>query len=287
MKNINVICALWDGHSECPFLFAGEDEAGKCFESIVKKEKFREKQESESWDNYAQSFYTWYESDDYPSDRMTFEIHWYINVELIEGQSDSDSVKKNVNASTDEIAIIWHLDDVKGRAKENDIDLDDDLARQVLKLMESRHNCNYGITWDTIDSYINEVINLDFSRMKAVYSKYVTDDENIDADVLKALMKENKIDSIRVEYDDIDDDGDDDSDGPNVKIDTTTIPALPKSQTRDNIYNMAEVLTSLNVERPYYGGPGAVTFTINVNDKLIMSLDPKYHYGSSILEVEF
>lgn len=48
----------------------------------------------------------------------------------------------------DEITITWHIDDVK----EVRADLTDDQARQVLQYVDRYHDCNYGITWETLDN---------------------------------------------------------------------------------------------------------------------------------------
>ena len=53
----------------------------------------------------------------------------------------------------DQIAIIWNIDDVKGRAP----DLTDDECRQVLELVERKHDANIGVNWDVLDYWIAEV----------------------------------------------------------------------------------------------------------------------------------
>ena len=61
------------------------------------------------------------------------------------------------------IAELWHLDDVKMRAKKfaegNDnipSELTDQQAWDILKLVHSRHDCESGISWDNIDSHIEQ-----------------------------------------------------------------------------------------------------------------------------------
>lgn len=47
----------------------------------------------------------------------------------------------------DSIEVIWHIDDVK-QIRE---DLDDDQCRGVLEYAKDRHDCNNGITWETLE----------------------------------------------------------------------------------------------------------------------------------------
>jgi hypothetical protein len=68
--------------------------------------------------------------------------------------------KHNVeNANNpDYMAIWWHIDDVKSRAEEDGIKLTDDEAREILLLAKDDHDCNYGITWETFDDYIQDMV---------------------------------------------------------------------------------------------------------------------------------
>jgi hypothetical protein len=59
--------------------------------------------------------------------------------------------------SSDFISIVWSKGDVIQRAEENDIIISDDNAKEVLRLLESEHDCNIGITWDLIDYYIGKI----------------------------------------------------------------------------------------------------------------------------------
>lgn len=56
--------------------------------------------------------------------------------------------------SKDEIAIIWHIDDVKEVAP----DITDEQAREVLGLAYRYHDAEVGINWDTLRYYANEVM---------------------------------------------------------------------------------------------------------------------------------
>lgn len=50
-----------------------------------------------------------------------------------------------------EIAIKWHIEDVKMRGKQRKIELTDEQASDILQIVEKRHDCEIGISWDTID----------------------------------------------------------------------------------------------------------------------------------------
>ena len=57
----------------------------------------------------------------------------------------------------DQISIIWCVDDVIWQAKERGIKIGKKQAREVLQLLERKHDANIGINWDVIDYYIDEV----------------------------------------------------------------------------------------------------------------------------------
>jgi hypothetical protein len=46
-----------------------------------------------------------------------------------------------------QIALIWGVDDVKDRRP----DLNDEQCWQVIATVERQHDCNHGVTWDTIE----------------------------------------------------------------------------------------------------------------------------------------
>lgn len=53
--------------------------------------------------------------------------------------------------SGDAIAVVWHIDDVKSM----DENLTDDEAREILERMYHKHDATIGISWDTIDAFID------------------------------------------------------------------------------------------------------------------------------------
>ena len=53
----------------------------------------------------------------------------------------------------DEIAVTWHIEDVK----EIRPDLTDDQAREVLQQAEDRHDAGIGITWDVLEIHADDL----------------------------------------------------------------------------------------------------------------------------------
>ena len=48
-----------------------------------------------------------------------------------------------------EIAILWHIDDVKSL----DLELDDEQCREVLIRAKDKHDANQGINWNVLEHY--------------------------------------------------------------------------------------------------------------------------------------
>lgn len=55
--------------------------------------------------------------------------------------------------------IMWQTEDVIYRAKVQNIDVTEDQAREVISDLNRRADCTLGITWGTLDIYIDEVLN--------------------------------------------------------------------------------------------------------------------------------
>ena len=53
--------------------------------------------------------------------------------------------------------LIWIAEDVLGRAKDLDIKCTEDEANDILGCMESKHDATIGVTWDTIDYYLDNL----------------------------------------------------------------------------------------------------------------------------------
>lgn len=54
------------------------------------------------------------------------------------------------------IAVWWKIEDVLQVAYEEDVELSNGEAYLILEQLKKKHDCNYGITWDTIRLYVND-----------------------------------------------------------------------------------------------------------------------------------
>ncbi len=60
---------------------------------------------------------------------------------------------------TDIVAMtIWTEDDVLGKAKERGIALAKEQAGEILDRMDHKQDASIGISWDTIDVYLNDYV---------------------------------------------------------------------------------------------------------------------------------
>ena len=57
-----------------------------------------------------------------------------------------------------EISIIWSTEDVLHQAKEKGVNLTEDEANEILLQMERKHDADIGISWSTIDVYIDDLV---------------------------------------------------------------------------------------------------------------------------------
>ena len=56
--------------------------------------------------------------------------------------------------SPDWISLHWHISDVQDAAGSHP-EMSDEDARDILEELDNRHDCNYGVTWDTIHHYVD------------------------------------------------------------------------------------------------------------------------------------
>jgi hypothetical protein len=70
-------------------------------------------------------------------------------------EADSAMARAHALASqpSDEIAITWHIDDVK----ELRPDLTDDQAREVLQQAKDRHDAGIGINWEVLEIHADDL----------------------------------------------------------------------------------------------------------------------------------
>lgn len=73
------------------------------------------------------------------------------SIGMISGKSQPYKFK---DEKKDSIEIVWHIDDIKQQNES----LTDDQARKILKNLEEKHDCNFGITWETIDYEIERYL---------------------------------------------------------------------------------------------------------------------------------
>tara|TARA_R100001163_G_scaffold34589_1_gene26672 strand:- start:396 stop:593 length:198 start_codon:yes stop_codon:yes gene_type:complete len=57
-----------------------------------------------------------------------------------------------------EISITWSTEDVLHQAKEKGVKLTEDEANEILLHMERKHDADIGISWSTIDVYIDDLV---------------------------------------------------------------------------------------------------------------------------------
>jgi hypothetical protein len=79
--------------------------------------------------------------------------------DVVNEQSEAPKTDKiTINTNPDKIAIIWSVEDVIDRAEDcHEMGVSIEQSREVLRKMEHYHDCNYGLTWGTIDSYLDEI----------------------------------------------------------------------------------------------------------------------------------
>jgi hypothetical protein len=59
-----------------------------------------------------------------------------------------------------EISIIWSTEDVLHQAKQKGVKLTEDEANEILLEMERKHDADIGINWETIDDYIESLVDV-------------------------------------------------------------------------------------------------------------------------------
>jgi hypothetical protein len=57
-----------------------------------------------------------------------------------------------------EIHIGWSTEDALQRAKDNDVKLTEDEANSILLEMQRDYDADVGISWGTIDDYIDDLV---------------------------------------------------------------------------------------------------------------------------------
>ena len=63
---------------------------------------------------------------------------------------------KPLDAPTESISIVWCADDVIGHGKDQEVYINEQDAGKILDNMKRKHDAYCGISWDTIDYYVDE-----------------------------------------------------------------------------------------------------------------------------------
>jgi hypothetical protein len=56
------------------------------------------------------------------------------------------------------LRVLWHKDDILRVAEENDVTLTDDEIYFIMSDIEENHDANHGLSWDTINDVMNDVV---------------------------------------------------------------------------------------------------------------------------------
>jgi hypothetical protein len=85
-----------------------------------------------------------------------------IEIDLPEGQEVPTSEDVLRLTSPDWMAIWWHSEDVLDQSKGHDDDdeptISLDEAREVLRRAKKWHDSTFGICWDTLECYIDDIV---------------------------------------------------------------------------------------------------------------------------------
>ena len=82
-----------------------------------------------------------------------------IEIDLKEGQSVPSAYDIARLTDPDWLASWWHIDDIKEQyLGDGEYDqLTDEEAREVLRLADKEHDCEYGLNWKVFDSWAEHI----------------------------------------------------------------------------------------------------------------------------------
>jgi len=82
-----------------------------------------------------------------------------IEVDIPTGRSVAEAQGAVMRAfDPDWMAEWWHIDDVIEQAENHGEQLTEKEAREVLRLLSKYQNCEVGINWDVIDSWVDHIV---------------------------------------------------------------------------------------------------------------------------------
>lgn len=64
-------------------------------------------------------------------------------------------LEQATNAAKDQILSVWSIDDVLARAKDDEVEISNDQAREILGSLQKNHDATVGINWDVISCHID------------------------------------------------------------------------------------------------------------------------------------
>lgn len=106
--------------------------------------------------------------------KLFYRIAKYIVLNKI-GHYYRNEIFKSILENRKSIALTWNIVDVQTKAKEEyEVDITDECAFQILQEIERCHDCNNGVTYDTLDYSIETYVK-DFKKNKTYGSGICTD----------------------------------------------------------------------------------------------------------------
>ena len=82
-----------------------------------------------------------------------------IEVDIPTGRSVAEAQGAVIRAfDPDWMAEWWHISDVENQAEGQGENLSKEECRDVLAMVNRKHDCNIGINWDVIDYWIDEIV---------------------------------------------------------------------------------------------------------------------------------
>jgi hypothetical protein len=78
-------------------------------------------------------------------------------MEMTTGKWALDFIKGQYKPTEHICLIIWCVEDVIHRAEERGLQVTKQQTEEIIDEMEHRHDATIGVSWDTIDTYLNDI----------------------------------------------------------------------------------------------------------------------------------
>lgn len=82
-----------------------------------------------------------------------------ISKKIIHSEEKSKAIESIKDSTRNHTYLVWSLEDIIVSAKQRKIKINKDEALFILNKLETNHDCSIGVTWDTINSYLEELEN--------------------------------------------------------------------------------------------------------------------------------